>query len=554
LSECFRCGVCCIKFQAPLSAGEVRRISAFLGIEADEFIRRFTDPRWHGKEKLLLHTNGACSFLNFDPSGKINDCHIHQVRPAACRDWVPGPDKLECREGLSKHWRLSFGDSGLNKPIIVVGAGAGGMMAAGKAAETYQNVILLEKNTDPGKKILISGKTRCNLTNQRELQEFIPMYGDNGRFLYSAFNKFFREDLLELLGKYGVETKTERGGRIFPISDDARDVVAAFKHYLNDRKVEIMTNTRVIGVKVEEGRVTAVRSAQGELPASAVILATGGASFPGTGSTGDGYRVAEEVGHAIKKLRPALVPLVVEEKEIAGSMQGVSLRNVRLTSFRCTADKIQPEMLPVYDCGRGVDGKRPKSPVIESRMGEMMMTHFGIGGPITLRMSLAIVDALEEGPVSVAIDLKPGMDTDQLRRRLQRDFDTFGQRQFRHILKELLPNKMIEPFLRLSGISGNKTGHEVSGLERERLLGLLKVFRFNIKSSLPLAAAMVTAGGVSLDEIDPRTMASKLVTGLYFCGEVMDIDADTGGYNLQAAFSTGYLAGEQAALFAGGKN
>jgi len=249
-------------------------------------------------------------------------------------------------------------------------------------------------------------------------------------------------------------------------------------------------------------------------------------------------------------LRPALVPLVVAERETAASMQGVSLNNVRLTSFACTADKIEPAMVHDYDCGRGLEGKRPRPPVIESRLGEMMMTHFGIGGPITLRMSLSIVDALEQGPVSVAIDFKPGLDADQLRRRLQRDFDTYGKRQFRHILKELLPNKMIEPFLQLSGIPGDKAGHEVSGVERERLLGLLKVFRFNIKSSLPMAAGMVTAGGVSLDEIDPRTMASKLVAGLYFCGEVMDIDADTGGYNLQAAFSTGYLAGEQAAVFA----
>ncbi len=442
----------------------------------------------------------------------------------------------------------------MKNPIIIVGAGAGGMMAAGKAAEIYPNVVLLEKNGDLGKKILISGKTRCNLTNQRDVQEFIPMYGANGRFLYSAFNKFFREELLELLRQYGVETKAERGGRIFPVSDDARDVVAAFKSYLSDQQVEIRTNTPVTGIVVENGRVTGVRTAQGELSASAVIVAAGGASFPGTGSTGDGYRIAEAIGHTIKKLRPALVPLVVEEKATAEGMQGVSLNNVRLTSFGCTADKIEPGMTPGHDFGRGIEGKRPRSPVIESRIGEMMITHFGIGGPIILRMSLAIVDALEAGPVSVAIDLKPGLDSDQLRRRLQRDFDTFGKRQFRHILKELLPNKMIESFLRLSGIPGDKTGHEVSGVERDRLLGLLKSLRFNIKSSLPLASAMITAGGVPLDEIEPRTMASKLVAGLYFCGEVMDIDADTGGYNLQAAFSTGYLAGEQAGVFAGGES
>ncbi len=422
------------------------------------------------------------------------------------------------------------------------------MMAAGRAAELGANVLLLEKTQRPGKKILISGKTRCNLTNIKELDDFIAMYGSNGRFLYSVFNHYFRDDLLAFLRRYGVETKTERGGRIFPASDDARDVVKALEHYLADNKVQRQAGVQVNDILVDNGRVIGVQTETKRYPAAAVVLATGGASFPGTGSTGDGYRMAAAVGHTITKLRPALVPLVVFEVERAKSMQGISLRNVRLTAYQCEADEIKPSMIPVKDSGRGM-GKHPRLPIIESRMGEMMMTHFGIGGPITLQMSLAIVDALEHGPVSISIDLKPALSDKELRERLQRDFDRYSKRSYRNILKGLLPQKLVEPFVEMTGIPPDKRGHQIAAEERERLLSLLKSLRFNIKAPLPLTAAMVTAGGVSLKEIDPRTMASRLVAGLYLCGEVMDIDAETGGYNLQAAFSTGYVAGENAATF-----
>ena len=436
----------------------------------------------------------------------------------------------------------------ITKQVIVIGAGASGMMAAGRAAELGANVLLLEKTERPGKKILISGKTRCNLTNIRELDNFIAMYGSNGRFLYSVFNHHFRDDLLAFLRRYGVETKTERGGRIFPASDDARDIVKAFKHYLADNGVQMQTCVQVTHILVDKGRVIGVQAEPKTYPAAAVILATGGASYPGTGSTGDGCRMATAVGHTITRLRPALVPLVVFESERAKSMQGVSLRNVRLTAYQCVADEIDPSMTPTRDSGRGIMGKRPRLPIIESRMGEMMMTHFGIGGPITLQMSLAIVDALEHGPVSVSIDLKPALSDKELRERLQRDFDHYSKRSYRNILKGLLPQKLVEPLVEMTGIPPDKRGHQIVAEERERLQSLLKSLRFNIKAPLPLAAAMVTAGGVSLKEIDPRTMASRLVGGLYFCGEVIDIDAETGGYNLQAAFSTGYVAGESAAL------
>ena len=437
--------------------------------------------------------------------------------------------------------------------IIVIGAGAGGLLAAGRAAESGAKVLLLEKNASPGNKILISGKTRCNITNSRELQEFIPMFGVNGRFLYNAFGRFFREDILSLLKRCGVETKTERGGRIFPQSDNAEDVVKALIKYISDNDVVLQTGVKVTGIIAEGGQIKGVRTDTKTYPAKAVIIAAGGASYPATGSAGDGCRLAAALNHTIVPLHPALVPLVVEEVELAKSMQGVTLKNVRLTAYGCTSDKIDLNTAPLKDCGRGIPGKSPKPPVIESRMGDMMMTHFGIGGPVTLLMSLAVSQALENGPVSVSIDLKPALSFRELGERLQRDFDTYSKRSYRNILKELLPQKLIEPFIQMSRIHPDKCGNQINAAERDGLLLLLKSLRFNIKSTLPLSTAMVTAGGVSLKEIDPRTMGSKLVQGLYFCGEVMDIDAETGGYNLQAAFSTGYVAGESAAAFVGGK-
>ncbi|MCX8035958.1 MAG: NAD(P)/FAD-dependent oxidoreductase [Candidatus Sumerlaeia bacterium] len=441
-----------------------------------------------------------------------------------------------------------------SKPVIVIGGGAAGLMAAGRAGELGAPVLLLEKTDGCGKKILLSGKTRCNLTNTAPLSEFIAAYGPNGRFLHGAFSRFFRDELIALLARYGVAVKTERGGRVFPASDAARDVVHALERFARENKAVIQTTTRALTIETSPSphsqsaiRVAAVRTDRATLPAAAVILAAGGASYPSTGSTGDGYEMARALGHTIVPLRAALVPLVVEETARAKAMQGVSLRNVRLTAFQCRADQIEPDRVPLYDCGRGIAGRKARPPVLESRFGEMMMTHFGIGGPITLQMSLAIVDALERGPVSVAIDLKPALSREQLRRRLQRDFDRHGRRTFRNILKDLLPAKMGEPFVELCGIASDKPANQISADERDRLAALLKSLRFNIRGPLPLTAAIVTAGGVALSEVDPCTMESRRVGGLYFCGEVLDLDADTGGFNLQAAFSTGYVAGESAA-------
>ena len=430
--------------------------------------------------------------------------------------------------------------------VLVVGAGAGGMLAAGRAAEMGADVLLLERTNRPGNKLLLAGNRRCNLTNARDLQDFVAMYGPNGRFLFSAFGRFFHDDLLAFLERYGVETKTEPDGRVFPASNRAEDVVNALQRYLEDGGVRLRTGARVTSIQIAKGCVAGVEIDKEVVPATAVILATGGASYPETGSSGDGYRLAAELGHSIVKLRPALVPLIVHEIDLAKSMQGIALKNVRLTAYQCEADRIDQFLTLKADYGRGISGRKLPRPVIESRIGEMMITHFGLSGPITLLMSLAVVDALERGPVSVAIDLFPALDQSHLQQRLQGEFDRHGNRFLRHLLDGLLPHKLVDPFLGVTGLPPDRLGHQMTAAERERLTHLLKSLRFNIKAPLPISAATVTAGGVSLDEIDPKTMASRLVKGLYFCGEVMDLDADTGGYNLQAAFSTGWVAGEEA--------
>ena len=431
--------------------------------------------------------------------------------------------------------------------IVIVGAGAGGMMAAGRAAEMGADVLLLEKTNRPGNKLLLTGNRRCNVTNTTDLEDFVAMYGPNGRFLYSAFGRFFRDDLLAFLERYGVETKSEPDGRVFPASNRSEDVVSALQRYLEESGVRLRNGARVSALQVEKQRVTGVEIGQEVVPAAAVVLATGGASYPETGSGGDGYRLAAAVGHTIIKLRPALVPLIVQEIDLAKSMQGIALKDVRLTAYQCEADRIDTLLALKADYGRGIGGRKPPKPIIESRSGEMMITHFGIGGPITLLMSLAIVDALERGPVSVSVDLFPRLDHGQLQEQLQGEFDRHGNRFLRHLIDGLLPHKLVDPFLEMTGLPPDRQGHQMTAAERERLTRLTKSLRFNIRGPLPISSATVTAGGVSLDEIDPKTMSSRLVKGLYFCGEVMDLDADTGGYNLQAAFSTGYVAGEEVA-------
>jgi predicted flavoprotein YhiN len=432
------------------------------------------------------------------------------------------------------------------KQIVVIGAGASGLMAAGRAAEMGGRVLLLEKTERPGNKLRLSGGSGCNLTNAGDLEDFVSMYGPKGRFLYGAFRQFFRDDLLSLLSRYGVETETRADGRIFPSSNRADDVVRALERYTAERGVRVIPRARVTAIRAVRKRIAAVVTDGGEHRAAAVVLAAGGASYPETGSTGDGYQLAAALGHSIARLRPALVPLIVREAALARSLQGVSLRHVRLTAHRCAAAEIDPLLTVSRDCGRGIGGRQPRHAIVESRTGDMVLTHFGISGPIVLLMSLAIVEALEQGPVSVSIDLFPDLDEGQLRRNLQHEFHRHGGRGIRHLLDGLLPHKSVDHFIRMAGIPSERLGGQVTAGERESLLRLLKSLKFNIQGPLPMASAMVTAGGVALEDIDPRTMASRQVKGLFFCGEVIDVDGGSGGYNLQAAFSTGYVAGEHA--------
>ena len=433
-----------------------------------------------------------------------------------------------------------------SKRVIVIGGGSAGMMAAGRAAESGADVLLLEKTVAPGRKLLITGEGRCNLTNTRDLSDYIEAYGPNGRFLYRSFDLFFREELLGFLGRFGVKTVNEIDGRIFPASNSSADILKAFENYMLENHVRMETDKEVDSVNVADGRVTGVSAGDIDYPADSVILATGGASYAATGSSGAGYRLAGAVGHHIVRIRPALVPLTVCDAEGVKSMQGVSLNAVRVTAFACNALEIPCDNV-LRDAGRGIAGKSPKPPVVESRIGDVIFTHFGVSGPAILKISLAVVDALEHGTVSLAIDMRPRLTWEEMRIDIQKRFDKFSKRNYRNILLELLPPKLVDPFQRMSGVPADKVGSQINAEERERLVKLIKSLSFVIKGPFSLASAMVTAGGVALSEIDSSTMQSRLIKGLYFAGEVIDIDGETGGFNLQAAFSTGHLAGESAA-------
>ncbi|MEA3309840.1 MAG: NAD(P)/FAD-dependent oxidoreductase [Chloroflexota bacterium] len=415
--------------------------------------------------------------------------------------------------------------------VIVIGAGAAGLMAAGRAAELGAEVLLLEKTVEAGQKILVSGKSRCNLSNSAPRAEFLKHYGANWQFLRNAYYRFFREELLALLARYGVQTQVERGGRIFPTSGRAEDVRAALLRYATSNGARIRYQNPVQRILLDGDKVRGVAARRGkQIPAEAVILAAGGASWPKTGSTGDGYRLAQAVGHTIVPLRPALVPLVVREKGRAKALQGVSLRNIRCRFLTRDVNGHEEPLAPPY----------PVPPT-----GEMLFTHFGVSGPLILTMSLAAVDALRaRKQLFLFIDLKPGMSVEEVNRRLQREFEQRPQQHLHNLLHSWIPNALAEELAKISHLGPERPVHSLRASERAVLVRLLKGFRWEITGSLPLEAGMVTAGGVELTEINPRTFASKLVKGLYIVGETLDIAADTGGFNLQAAFSGGYLAGE----------
>jgi len=416
-------------------------------------------------------------------------------------------------------------ESSMNRSaVIVIGGGPAGLMAAGQAASSGAQVILLEKMDRPGRKLAITGKGRCNLTNATELSDFLAHFGMNGRFLRGAFHRFFVPELLDFFEKLGIQTVTERGGRIFPVSNDANEIVAALVNWAKSTGVVIRPQARAEQLIVADNRISGViihnqNSGAETIPADAVIIATGGASYPGTGSTGDGYRLAKAVGHSIVPVRPALVPLITAGN-VAGRLQGLSLKNAGVKVFA---------------------GNKK----IADEFGEMLFTHFGLSGPVILTVSKLAVDALAaKQKVRISIDLKPALDEQKLDLRLQRDLGEHGKMQFKSILKDLLPQKLIPVCIDLVKIPGEKTGNQVTGEERRRLRTWLKDFSFEVTGQRNFGEAIITAGGVSLKEVDSQTMQSKLVQRLFFAGEVLDIDADTGGYNLQAAFSTGWLAGQ----------
>jgi predicted Rossmann fold flavoprotein len=410
--------------------------------------------------------------------------------------------------------------------VVVIGGGAAGMMAAGYSARGQQKVTLLEKNERLGKKLLITGKGRCNFTNDAPLEQFIANMPGNGHFLFSAFRSFSNEDLKQFFQRLGVEVKTERGGRVFPASDKASEILDALQRFLQESSVQVLYSQTAERINVSEGRVTGVLTKAGkEYRADKVILATGGVSYPETGSTGDGYRLAEALGHSVTPLRPGLVPIEIKEGWVK-DLKGLSLKNVELT----VGTK---------------EGER------DGEFGEMIFTHFGISGPIVLTLSRRMLDMVtsKKEKLLFRLNLKPALSEDILLKRIQRDLDAKSKKQFKNCLDDLLPQRLIPVVIELSNISREKQAAQITKEERLALVKILQNVPLTFAGLRPLPEAIVTVGGVSVKEITPKTMESKKVRGLYICGELMDVDGYTGGYNLQAAFSTGYVAGVHASAW-----
>ncbi|MBF1761891.1 MAG: NAD(P)/FAD-dependent oxidoreductase [Veillonella sp.] len=405
------------------------------------------------------------------------------------------------------------------KRVVIIGGGAAGLMAAVIAGREGAQVTLLEKMNYLGKKMGITGKGRCNVTNAAPMSEFIKNTPGNGKFLYGAYERFSNQDLLQLLNEAGLETKVERGGRVFPASDSALDVRNTFMKLLKSYGVDVHLEEGAQEIIVEDGRVVAVKTKNEIYPADAVLIATGGKSYPATGSTGDGYNLANKLGHKVTDIRPSLVPIVTEEVWVKDLM-GLSLRNVELSVV--AKNKVQAKMF-----------------------GEMMFTHFGITGPIVLSLSHTVGKLMRKkniGTIGLDINLKPALSVEKLDKRIQKDFELYSKKQLINGLKDLLPQRLIPLVIQLAGLDPHKPINQISKAERDSLVYILQHLPLTVKGLRPVEEAIVTAGGLSLKEFNPKTMESKLVPGLYGAGEVLDIDAFTGGYNLQAAFSTGYVA------------
>ena len=407
----------------------------------------------------------------------------------------------------------------MKKKVIVVGAGAAGLMAAGRAAEKGHEVHLYEKNNRIGKKILITGKGRCNVTNDSDVEGLLDNIPGNPYFMYSAFYQLDSFGTQEFFKNLGLELKVERGKRVFPVSDRSLDVVLALEKYIKQNKVKLHLESPVDSILIEDGQAAGIRLKNGkEEKADGVIVCTGGLSYPGTGSTGDGYRFAKATGHHVTKLYPSLVPLKTAENW-CHELMGLSLKNIEITI------------------------KNNKGKKVYTDFGEMLFTHFGVSGPVILSASRHIILTIEEG-YKLYIDMKPAMDEKKLDARLLRDFEKFANKDFINSLDELLPQKLIPVIVELAEIDPRKKVNSITKEERKRLVGLLKALPLTITGVTGYNEAVVTCGGIETDEIDPSTMESKLVKNLHFAGEVLDVDAYTGGFNLQIAFSTGYTAGE----------
>ena len=404
------------------------------------------------------------------------------------------------------------------KKVVIIGAGAAGMMAASVAADRGLDVTLVEKNNRVGRKILITGKGRCNITSDCEIEELIENVPTNGKFLYSAFYTFTNTDVIDMFNNLGVKTKTERGKRVFPESDKAHDIANALEKQIRNKNVKIILNAEVNNIISKNNKVEKViLNNKQELKCDSVIIATGGLSYPLTGSTGDGYKFAKSLGHTITDIKPSLIGMEVQEKFVS-ELEKLALRNIAITVYNSKNKKI-------YD-----------------DFGELEFTKYGLDGPVIKSASCRMKDTTKEN-YKIVVDLKPALDEEKLDKRIQKDFQKYTNKKFEKALDDLLPKKLIPVIIKLSEIDPELVVHQISKEQRKNLVNLLKNLTFTLKRYRPIGEAIITSGGVKISEINSSTMESKLVEGLFFAGEVIDVDAYTGGFNLQIAFSTGYLAG-----------
>lgn len=403
--------------------------------------------------------------------------------------------------------------------LVVIGGGPAGLIAAGRAAEKKARVIILEKNNVLGKKLLLTGKGRCNITNnESNLRKLVTNYSENGKILFNAFSIFGPKETINFFETKGLKTKTERGKRVFPCSDKAEDVLEVLKDYIKKNNVEVETNVGVVNFQVKNKKIIKLILKDKEIRGKNYLISTGGKSFPGTGSTGDGYKWARKFGHTITELSPALVPIKIKENWIQ-KLQGLSLKNIEISIYQDDKKKIK-------------------------RFGECLFIHFGLSGPIILDVSKKVGELFKKGEVKISIDLKPTLNVNELDERLKKDFKKYHNKLFKNSLFDLLPQKLIPVIIDLSNINSDKKANSITKQERKNLISLLKNLEMSVENTLDFQSSIVTSGGVSVKEIDPKTMKSKIIDNLFFAGEIIDIDGSTGGFNLQLCWTTGYLVGD----------